>query len=145
MRIFIVLGLSVVLLNLGFANGVQADDSISPRGGDSDGVIPQASPWDSPSNGNPQTEEMNARAAAINNPQEIAPVMLHNAAGDIGVVNPENGKGSILQNGTFTKVICRQEDGTGGSVLTDDGKQEKIGVWHADSSKGNYEVELAES
>ncbi len=79
-------------------------------------------------------------------PQEVTPMIIHNAAplgGDIGVVNPENGKGSILREGAFTKVICRPESATGGSVLTDDRDQRKIGVWHA--SKDHYDIEFSES
>ncbi len=146
MRIFIVLGFTVVFLSLGFPNQVQADDTITPRGDDSSGVIPQGNLWDSPCNGNPQMEEINARAAAFNNPREVAPIILHNVAAgeDIGVANPENGKATILRNGTFTKVICLPQDGNGGPIVMDDHDQRKIGSWHT-NPKGDYEVELAES
>ncbi len=146
MRILIAVGFTIVFLSLGCPNLVEADDSISPRGQDSDAVIPQASPWDSPSTGNPQMEEMNARAAAFNNPQEVAAIMIHNTAlGVLGAVNPENNKGSILQDGAFTKIICLPDDGNGGSVVTDDHEKRKIGIWHTNPSGGNYEIEFSES
>ncbi len=141
-RGWVALSLTAVFLSLGFSTQVQADENRIPWGGDSDAGIAPQSPPDSSDN---KLKKMQAQAASFNpqpgwdQQEDIAPVILQTKDGSgIGVVNPSNGKGSFMENGAFVKAIFRPDEGpTGGSIITDDTNQSKIGKWEKDPS-GNY-------